>query len=183
MKNITLLSVTLFFSFFNMQSQDKVSVEKSIFGVQTGTLGIWVYNEYKLANTIVLRSEIGLDAGLRGGSYSRTIFVLAPTIRVEPRFYYNLEKRNKKEKTILKNSGNFLALNLLYIPNLFVISNSSNINIGSEISVIPKWGIKRTVGKHFTYELGLGIGYLFDLENSFNNEVTADLHIRFGYTF
>lgn len=45
MKKITLLSIIMFLSCFIMTSQDRVSIEKSIFGVQTGTLGIWVYNE------------------------------------------------------------------------------------------------------------------------------------------
>ncbi|WP_344714740.1 hypothetical protein [Winogradskyella damuponensis] len=35
------------------------SVEKSIFGLQTGVLGIWAYNEAKLSNTIALRTEHG----------------------------------------------------------------------------------------------------------------------------
>ncbi|PIV16300.1 MAG: hypothetical protein COS42_10730 [Flavobacteriales bacterium CG03_land_8_20_14_0_80_35_15] len=183
MKKITLLSIIMFLSCFIMTSQDRVSVEKSIFGVQTGTLGIWVYNESRLSNTIALRSEIGFDTGIRGGFYRKTIFVLAPEITAEPRFYYNLEKRSKNGRNISKNSSNFLALKLNYRPELFVISSVAGVSVLESFSIIPKWGIKRTVGKHFTYELGLGIGYIYYLNYINQGEVTADLHIRFGYTF
>ena len=167
-----------------MTSQDKVSVEKSIFGVQTGALGIWVFNEYKLTNTIALRSEIGFDAGFAGGSNVNTVYVIAPSLTVEPRYYYNLNKRSKNGKIISNNSGNFLALKFNYVPDLFVISNvGSNATVNESFSIIPKWGIKRTVGKHFTYELGLGIGYVYYLKNINTGEVAADLHIRFGYSF
>ena len=176
-----LLPILLLFS-LAVQSQNKASVEKSIYGIQTGTLGFWFYNEAKLTNTIALRSEIGLDGGFRGGS-NFFIFAFAPTITTEPRFYYNLKKRSKKGKSILKNSANFLALEFFYVPDLFVISNRRNVSVTNSLSIIPKWGIKRTIGKHFTYELGLGIGYYIDLDDSRFNDTTADLHIRFGYTF
>jgi len=177
-----ILPILLLFS-LAVQSQNKISVEKSIYGIQTGILGVWGYNESKLTNSIALRSEIGLDAGFRGGSNLNTVFVLTPTITIEPRFYYNLKKRSKKGKNILKNVANFLSLKLFYVPNLFVISNLRNVSAEKSLSIIPEWGIKRTIGKHFTYELGLGIGYYIDLDNSFYNDTAVDLHLRIGYTF
>ncbi|MCF6182514.1 hypothetical protein [Lutibacter sp.] len=183
MKKLKQLLPILFLLSLAVQSQNKASVEKSIYGIQTGILGVWGYNESKLTNSIALRSEIGLDAGFRGGSNINTVFVLTPTITIEPRFYYNLKKRSKKGKSILKNSANFLTLEFFYVPNLFVISNTRNVSVANSLSIIPKWGIKRTIGKHFTYELGLGIGYYIDLDDSRFNDTVADLHIRFGYTF
>ena len=41
-----------------------VSVEKSTFGIQTGVLGLWAYNETRLSNTIALRTELGFDFGI-----------------------------------------------------------------------------------------------------------------------
>ncbi len=182
MKNLKQFLPILLLLSLAVQSQNKASVEKSIYGIQTGTLGFWVYNEVKLTNTIALRSEIGLDGGFIAGSNVDFIYVLAPTITAEPRFYYNLKKRSKKGKSILKNSANFLALKFFYVPDLFVISNTRG-SITNSLSIIPKWGIKRTIGKHFTYELGLGIGYYVDLDDSRLNGSTADLHLRIGYTF
>lgn len=164
-------------------AQNTPSVEKSIFGAQTGFFGFWAYNESKLTNEIALRSEIGLDFGFSSNG-SGTTTALIPNLRVEPRWYYNLEKRVTKGRNITNNSGNFLALNINYNPDWFFISNRDNIGVISTIAIIPKWGIKRTVGNHFTYETGIGIGKFFVLNNfEVDNTTAVDLHLRIGYTF
>lgn len=180
-KKLTTALLILFttFSF----AQEKTSVEKSIFGIQTGILGFWVHNETKLTNSIALRTEIGLDFGINGNENTTTT-VLIPGIRVEPRWYYNLEKRIAKNRKITNNSGNFLALNVAYNPDWFYISSKENINVISTVAFIPKWGIKRTVGNHFTYEAGIGLGGFIVL-NDYEPErkIALDLHLRIGYTF
>jgi hypothetical protein len=161
-----------------------VSVEKSIFGIQTGILGVWVHYEAKLSNEFALRSEVGLDYGFTKNS-NENKFALIPNVRLEPRWYYNLEKRNNKGKNIKKNSANFLALNFNYNPNWFVISNIDNAKVIPTLIILPKWGIKRTYGKHFTFETGLGLGPIIYLEkfDGEKSDVGVDLHLRLGYTF
>ena len=61
MKKITLLITYLLFSLFTNAQES--SVEKSIFSAQTGFLGFWINNEFKLSNNFSLKSEIGLDRG------------------------------------------------------------------------------------------------------------------------
>jgi hypothetical protein len=66
MKKITTILVcfvSVLASAQEIQKKD-VSVEKSIFGIQTGLLGIWVHNEMRLTNEIALRTELGLDSGI-----------------------------------------------------------------------------------------------------------------------
>jgi hypothetical protein len=165
------------------------SVEKSTYGIQTGFLGIWAHNESKLTNSIALRTEIGFDSGIWGGDfYDGTGFLMTPVITLEPRLYYNLNKRVKKSRRIDGNSGNFISLKTSYHPDWFVISNTDNVSVVSDISFIPTWGIRRNVGKHFTYETGIGIGYRYIfakqagfLENE--SEVAVNLHLRLGYRF
>lgn len=164
------------------------TVEKSIFGIQTGFLGVWANHEARLGNKFALRSEIGLEASFSGGTFSNDIFVIAPTLKLEPRFYYNLQKRLDKGKSIAKNTANFLAINVTYVPDWFTISNEDNVSVIENFSIIPKWGIRRVVGEHFTYEAGIGIGYQYSNYKQFGfsqneSDVTADLHLRIGYTF
>ena len=64
-------------------NSQNASVEKSIFGVQTGFFGVWGYNETKLSNHFALRTEIGFDAGYFMNS--KTGFILAPVFTVEPK--------------------------------------------------------------------------------------------------
>lgn len=191
----SLMALCLFLTVFSVSAQNtvqKASVEKSIFGVQTGFLGIWLHNESKLTNSLALRSEIGFDSGIYGGSVmfgDETNFFLTPVITIEPRWYYNLEKRLDKEKSIDKNSGNFIGLKISFNPDLFVISNQEGIQVPNQIFIIPKWAMKRTLGEHFTYELGIGIGYhhvFYEIPNYHpddENEAALDLHLRIGYTF
>ncbi|SDH24134.1 hypothetical protein SAMN04489796_10210 [Winogradskyella thalassocola] len=165
------------------------SVEKSVYGIQTGLLGTWAHNESKLTNAIALRSELGLDVGIYSNSFvgSRG-FLLVPAITLEPRWYYNLNKRVSKSRRVDGNSGNFLSIKTTYHPDIVVNSIDDNLNFISDISIIPTWGIRRNVGKHFTYETGIGLGYIhyFKEKNVYlkdNNGLAINLHLRLGYRF
>ncbi len=187
MKNLIL--ALIFFCFTLIAKSQTASVENSTFGIQTGFLGIWAHNEAKLSNQIVLRSELGFDSGIWGGSYyDKTGYVFAPVITLEPRWYYNLNKRVKKDRRIDGNSGNFISLKTSYHPDWFVISNYGNISIVSDVVIIPTWGIRRNLGNHFTYETGIGIGYVYYFAKAagyLDNEsdVAVNFHLRMGYRF
>lgn len=175
------------FGFF-INAQD-ASVEKSIYGIQTGFLGAWIHNEARLSSKIALRTEIGLDAGVfSGNGYNNDNFFFGPVITVEPRWYYNLNRRLKKSKRIGNNTGNFISIKTSYHPDLFQIGLPENFTFVPDLSIIPTYGIRRHIGNHFNYEVGFGIGYLksFEPENVilFNeSNVAVNLHLRIGYTF
>lgn len=182
-KIMTLILMLLFGG--KVLSQQKATLEKSIFGIQTGFLGFWVNNESRLLSNLSLKSELGLDAGLFGGNSNEKIgSVVVPVFTLEPRYYYNIHKRAVNNKVTANNSADFIALNLKYQPDLFVISNT-NVDAIRTISIIPKWSIRRNLGNNFHYETGFGIGYRYFLEkvNSENGEVAVDLHLRIGYNF
>ena len=186
MKKITTI---IFVSLSVLCNAQNKSVEKTIFGIQTGFLGLWIHNESRLTNTLALRSELGFDSGIWGGDfYDKTGFLLTPVLTLEPRFYYNLNKRNSKSKDVTHNSGNFISLKTSYHPDWFVISNYEDITIISDISIIPTWGIRRNIGNHFNFETGLGLGYryIFGKEAGYysnTSETAANLHLRIGYVF
>jgi hypothetical protein len=173
---------------FIAKSQN-ASVEKSTSGIQIGVLGSWFYNEAKLSDKISLRSEVGLDAGIFGIMHRYEVgYILIPDITVEPRYYYNLNKRVAKSKSIAGNSGNFVSLRTSYYPDWFVITKNTTLRPYHHISVIPTWGMKRNVGNHFTFETGIGIGYRYYFTKSVGFEKnesgrTLNLHVRIGYRF
>ncbi len=187
MKKI-LLTIILCGLTFITKAQN-TSVEESTFGIQTGLLGIWIHNEAKLSNQIALRTEFGLDTGIYGSDANDIDgFLLAPAITLEPRWYYNLNKRESKSRRIDGNSGNFISVKITYHPDWFIISNEDNINLITDISIVPTWGIRRHVGNHFTYETGIGIGYVhfFKEDNVtllYDSDVAVNLHLRIGYRF
>ncbi|TDW48935.1 hypothetical protein EV144_103455 [Flavobacterium sp. 270] len=175
------------------------SVEKSMFSVQTGFAGLWLSNELRLSNSIALRSEIGIEYDFAvGDHYDEAGFILQPVITVEPRYYYNLEKRNANGKKTAHNSGNYLSLRTSYHPDWFVINLDDDITKTADLSIIPTWGMKRSIGNHFTYEAGAGLGlrFVFLKANSYNGnaqnvdgfnttdlQYTPYLHLRIGYVF
>jgi len=171
-----------------VKAQD-ASVEQSTYGIQTGVIGIWLHNETKLSEQIALRSELGLDSGIFGGSiYDGTGFIMTPVITLEPRWYYNLDKRVSKSKNIEGNSGNFVSLKTSYNPDWFVISNYDNLRVINQVSIVPTWGIKRNIGNNFTYETGMGIGYRYIFAQNAGylkneSEAAVNLHLRIGYRF
>lgn len=122
MKKITLLFFAVV-SILSLNAQE-TSVEKSIFGLQIGTFGVYGYNESRLSDEVTLRTELGFDAGLlleRGDRGSDLIFT--PNITLEPRWYYNLDKRQSKGYQTDANSGNFLSLKVIYNPDWFVLND------------------------------------------------------------
>lgn len=173
---------TLFFS------QEK-SIEKSIFNVQTGLAGIWANNELQLVDNLALRSEIGLTAGFWGGShYEKTGFLLSPLVRLEPRYYYNIERRISKGKNIDNNSANFFSLKSTYYPDWFVVSNYSNLKAISGFSIVPTYGFRRSFSSDFHYEFSFGLGYRhLNLKKIGYREnqsgLMPDLTLRVGYSF
>jgi hypothetical protein len=167
----------------------EVSVEKSVFGLQTGFLGIWVHGEIRMASELALRLEAGLDAGIWGGTYyEKTGFLLTPVLTVEPRWYYNLAARDSRSKEVDGNSANFISVKISFHPDWFVISNYEDLNKISDVSIIPTWGIRRNIGIYFNYEAGVGVGYRYIFAKKAGypeNEgsVAYNIHLRIGYKF
>lgn len=165
------------------------SVEQSIWQIQGGLIGVWLNNETKLTNSLAIRSELGLGGGWK--SYNDDFaYIITPVIRVEPRWYYNFGNRINKSRRIDNNSGNYLGVKTSFHPDLFVISNKENVTVFNQITIVPVWGIRRNMGKHFNYEAGIGIGGHYVLPNEKyyidgEGEWTAalDVNLRIGYTF
>jgi len=182
--SLTLITITL-----SIKAQN-TSVEKSTFGIQTGPIGIWIHNESKLSNAFALRSELGIDFSF----YNNTILndapdiFIVPVISIEPRWYYNLNKRVKKSRRIDGNSGNFVSIKISYHPDLLLTKIDDRFNFLSDISIVPTWGIRRNIGKHFNYETAIGVGYIkvFKEANTIitsEPDVAVNLHLRIGYRF
>ncbi len=134
-------------------------VEKSIFGMQTGFLGVWFNHELSLNHHWVLHTELGLDGALSRIVDNGDFPIILPMISFQPRYYYNLPKRQAEMKDISDNSGNYLAINFLFYPNFLSYSTQENINIKNGLFIMPSWGIRRNFNRYFYYELGLGAGF------------------------
>ncbi len=161
-----LFIITLPASAQNLYLDTAVSVEYTIAGFQTNGLETMFYKEQRLTNSISLRTEAGFNSSFfSNNSYSRigyqpsVGFVSRLEIAAEPRWYYNLKKRNRKNKNTANNSASFISLRAIFTPNWLHISNiDTEFNSYNEIALIPTFGLRRTWWNHFDFELGLAWG-------------------------
>ena len=113
---------------------------------------------------------------------------MSPVLTLEPRWYYNLDNRLSKGKRIDGNSGDFVSLKTSWHPDWFQNSADDNMNNLTDIAVVPTWGMRRHIGKHVTYEMGIGVGvrYVYEeMDDVGGNELKSvfNLNLRIGYRF
>ena len=73
-----------------------------------------------------------------------------PSIRLEPRLYYNQRMREHMGRRTDYFSGQFVALSLVLQPETEAVR--------SAVAFGPMWGFQRTLGKHGYWNIGFGLG-------------------------
>ena len=196
MKNYIALSLVLF-SFLakaqDTQEVEKVSVEKSLNSIQLGLFSLSYQNETRLDRKITLRSELGLMTGTSIIEYpdgrEEKSFLIIPFINVEPRWYHSLDRRNRLKKTTKNNSSNYVSLLTSFASTRTALVNTKNFETAPALDIIPEYGIRRSIGKHFYWEGAAGVGYRHNfLDKSYTysideNEVMIDVQYKIGYIF
>jgi hypothetical protein len=180
-KKISLLFSLSLFLLSSVSAQTNTT--ERVIGGQVGFLGAWFYGELPISSSSVIRTDLGLDGAIRGGSFfDGATLALAPSVTVSPRFYYNLNKRMDRNKNTAKNSANFVSLRTTLQPGWFVLSNKKGTITDSGIIILPTWGIRRIIAQKVSVESGIGIGYTRRWFNG-NTRIsswTAGLHLRVG---
>lgn len=185
MKKILLLSFLFMFTY--SQAQDRIpTVEKSLYGVQLGTLSLTGFYEGRLATNWTLKGQLGLVGNL--SIYTNdTDFYMQPQIALEPRFYYNLKKRNEKGKNTANNSGNYIALATSYRTDWFGIFTEKDQEPSESLQTYLAWGLRRSYGEHFHLEFATGLGYYKELNldewKQDDSAVAIYLNFKIGYQF
>lgn len=165
---------------FTIQAQE-TSSKKTLWNVQVGIMGIWLNNEIQLSEKFVLRNEAGVE--MINWSISHNFLVYGDTkavipfvLTTEPKFYF--ARQGAKEAW-------FLSLKTSYHPPFLLFSN----NKYSDISVVPTIIARTKLGKHFTVEMGGGIGYQYifnhrDLDPfESGSDWAFNAVLRIGYKF
>ena len=114
------------------------------------------------------------DDGPSGWNYS-----FEPFIGVEQKFFYNLEKRNKKGKSTAFNSANFVNVRSLITgpPLVGNLKRQSDFNFMFVLS----WGFQRSYNRiHFL--LDAGPLFVFDAEGN-SGFFPAFVRLNLGYNF
>ncbi|MEZ7496374.1 hypothetical protein QO206_12815 [Leeuwenhoekiella aequorea] len=165
----SLLSLFLILSFTTFYAQETISVN---------TEKVWRVNflnpaielELPTGEYSTFSSAIGI--GYNGGYPDLTyggngfIYIISPFVDIQQKWFYNLNKRISKNKTIDNNSGNFVALRFITRGNSIAenVSRTSNF----DFAVGPTWGIQRKYGENFHLLVDIGPQYYFDTNGNGN---------------
>ena len=96
----------ILFSVASLNAQKEIkSVEKSILSIQTGYFGTWINHELKFNKRLALRTEFGTEYRLKFAiKQSFDSLKNQVSIFLEPKYYFNLKKRESKNKNIKNNA-------------------------------------------------------------------------------
>ena len=167
----------ILFSVASLNAQKNIkSVEKSILSIQTGYFGTWINHELKLHNQFALRTEVGSEYRLKF-SIKQNFDSLKNQVSIflEPKYYFNLTKREKKDKNIKNNAGNYISLR----TNFNILNNLENKKVYFH-TLTPTFGIRRNITSHFNIEFSFGCGLSY-LNNMLISEAMPSF--RIGYVF
>ncbi len=172
------LSVILVLSFLTVLSNAQNDKVENTHSVKATFIGLSYAYEQSISQKSTVNFELMLAGGFGSNIIADDYWLIAPVLRVEPRYYYNYPKRIAKGKKTINNAANYLSLSADY---QFGTSIGKNAHALRSISIIPKWGLKRTIGNHFIFEFAAGIGaYTSEIE-TWKPILAVDL--KFGYTF
>ena len=110
----------------------------------------------------------GLGVGYSGSYPNLTsrangiIYVIAPFVDLQQKWFYNLQKRERQGKTTSNNSGNFISGRIVSRgPSI-----ADNIYRTSDYdwAIGPTWGIQRKYGENFHLLFDVGPQYYIGVE-------------------
>lgn len=169
MKIVVLILV--FISLFSLMPGFSQQVE-SLHSIKAGIPSITYSYEHALGKQFSLNMEAGADWSWHYSNHSTEIF-FSPILKIEPRLYYSVKRRFEIDR-FTNNSASFFCVTNSFHSAIFQEHRSSYF------SVIPKWGFRRAMGKHFIFETQLGAGMYFNRNSS---QFGPGLDLKFGYAF
>jgi hypothetical protein len=123
----------------------------------------------------------GYDIWTNSFNYNWDLLRPAVYVVVNPKLYYNRDKRLAKGKSISRNSGNYIGMAIKYttpsIGESTVVYDALLFNL--------HWGLQRPVGKRWTFNIHVGAGYATDATDLSNagGTVYPAMDLRFAYVF
>ena len=167
MKKITFIFIC-FFLIQISKAQDSVSVEKSLIGPSINPFGSLSFDyEVKLSKEWTLLSNIGFsyDYDKENNRFNSKGYSLRPFLGLEPRWYYNLDRRIKLSKNTKFNTGNYWSLDIGYSPKSVLATNQSYYEFANAVYFLPSYGLRRTISKNIYFDGSLYAGYSYVLNN------------------
>lgn len=100
----------------------------------------------------------GLATGMNSSGNNYFKWMLAPYTTVGYRNYYNISKRYQQGKNIQNNAANFFAVDLKATFPAIATSKGVHKTEGLFLSLVPNWGMQRSLSRNFNFEWFVGAG-------------------------
>ena len=184
MKLFQKLFVLVVLSLFSilLKAQDTTTVEPvttvSNHSISIDVLSLTYNYEHSLGKSFTVVGRAGFQSAYGYSSQFGARYFVSPAISIEPRYYYNLNRRADKGKRTYNNSANYLAITSWYLFNPIIAHNTT----GSSFALVaPNWGIRRVYGKSFLFEFNMGVSY--SMGKYVDKHWAPFLNLRLGYAF
>lgn len=94
------------------------------------------------------------------------IYIISPFADFQQKWFYNLKRRNGKNRETGNNSGNFVSLR--FISRGHSIAENVNRTSDFDFAFGPTWGLQRKFGKNFHLLFDVGPQYYIDTNGNGN---------------
>jgi hypothetical protein len=158
--------------------------------IDLGPQGVGVSFERKLGRRTIIDLSLGLGGGyaITGKQFKYKVDGLSgPDIyaSVNPRIYYNSQKRLSKGKSIERNAGNYIGFRMKYVTDAL----AENFVVWDAVLFNVHWGVQRPVGRRWVFNGHIGPGYGFAHSFIFGNRLTGlnhaypSIELKMSYVF
>lgn len=186
MKPISLLIMTLFTVLTFAQDTSKLTSLETVGKLDFSLQGLGFTLEQPVLRNVLVGATVGLGGGyykeknginlIDGVAYDWVFFQPAFFSNLNINYYYNRRTRFKKGRSILLNSGDFIAIGTKYASPKEV----KHFSFREAIIVYTHWGLQRNMGRRFTFQTFIGGGYAW-LPTKTESGIYPSLDIKFSY--
>lgn len=184
---LTLVLLTVFaVSHLYSQNEDTINQSEKLLKpyskIDFSFSGLGLSLDAPLSNKVLLEFAVGAGAGYRvDEDFRYRMYFDSPAVyaSVHGKYYYNQEDRLRRSRPLSFNAGNFFGVKAKYTtPNL-----ADEAKTWHTMLVAFHWGMQRKMGRHFLYQLTIGVGGAVDLEDKTTTHVTLypDFNFRVSY--
>lgn len=168
MKKFTILSLLALFTITTYGQEEKSYNTEKVWRVNFLNPAI----ELELPTGNYSTFSAGLGIGYGGGYPDLTsggsgfVYIIAPFVDLQQKWFYNINRRVAKGKTVENNSGNFISARIIsrgpsIADNVFRTSDY-------DWAIGPTWGIQRKYGEKFHLLFDVGPQYYVGVEGRGN---------------
>lgn len=88
--------------------------------------------------------------------------VVNPTIHLEPRYYYNLQRRYQRGRNVSFNAASYIGVYSELRMNPLIEENNGFWPVYDRFKIGPAWGIQRNLGRRGYLNFNLAYGLVID---------------------